>query len=159
PNDDDRKYVFWMFRPVGAEPTLSDEFLIRGTSWTYQGKDYLEFEEFPVRHYKLDPDNPFLLYEFYADFNPMIVTIYRKGIEKDIYKDDKVFQNQFFAEYERQYNGEKYYLYSFWISKADGEHMPTKHLFKGFSEEVGLDFISHFGYSDMNEWNHNVYNP
>lgn len=154
PNDDNRTFVFWMFRPIDAAASLNDEFLIRATSWTHEKG----FTEFPIKHYKLDKDNPFLLHDFYADYNPLTVVIYRKGIENEKYKYDDVFKNQFFAGYEREHNGEKYYLYDWWINKADGEMMPTKHLFEHFSDDTVQRFLNYFGYTDPEEWTSNIKN-
>ncbi|KAB2950898.1 hypothetical protein F9B85_13805 [Heliorestis acidaminivorans] len=154
PNDDRKKYEFWMFRPIDAEPTLSDEFLVEASSWTHEKG----LKEFPAKYYKLDKDNPFLLYDFHADYNPLIAVIYRKGIENEKYKDDEVFKKQFFNGYEKEHQGEKYYLYDWWIRQADGEMMPTKYLFEHFSDDVVQRFLNYFGYDDPEEWTYNIRN-
>jgi hypothetical protein len=143
---DPRDYTFWMFRPKDAHPELSDEFLVEGHSWTFQDKDYIQSEKFPIKHFKLDKDNQVVTYNLKADFVPIRTVIWRKGKEHDKYKYHETFKDNFWAGYIKEYNGEAYYYYDTWNAEADGEFYPLR-LLDNYPDEVVQEFLNEFGYT------------
>lgn len=148
---DPRKYTFWLFRPIDAAKSLEDEFLIEGHSWIYKGNKYTEKETFPLKNFKLNKESPVATYEFYADFVPISVVIWRKGVEdeKYIYRDN--FKKNFWAGYTKTHNGETYYYYDTWDAEADGEFYPGT-LLDDYTDPVVQQFLNPLGYTSKDTW-------
>lgn len=148
---DPRKYTFWLFRPTDAAESLEDEFLIEGHSWIYKGNKYTEKETFPLKNFKVNKESPVATYEFYADFVPISVVIWRKGVEdeKYIYRDN--FKKNFWAGYTKTHNGETYYYYDTWDAEADGEFYPGT-LLDDYTDPVAQQFLNPLGYTNKDTW-------
>ena len=149
-------HTFWMMAPE-FPGGFTDEFVVEIRSHVINDRGAIERKVFDLTHIKFTQESMMQTINFTAGATPIDATIWRQGRERSDLTPK--FKDQFFRGYTKQFNGETYYYYSFYQSTADGEMYPAKKAFERLPTTNAQDFISRYGFANINDYEYRVLNP